>query len=118
MTHEHNLDAAQREIDARNAEGEPTDHLWVNPMTAQVQNLKEYVNFGVDDALAIHRAADAPANARYVGWQCGFEPMVVAVWSYLPGVRLEKDEAVELALDALAERRWFSGEPILPDFVL
>lgn len=34
---EHNLDAAQRELDRRNAEGEDVSHLRVNPQTAAIE---------------------------------------------------------------------------------
>ena len=76
-----------------------------------------FVSFGVDDALSIRTASEAPANARLVGWQCGFEPVFIAVWSYL-GVRIEDDEAIELATDALEERQWFADGPSEPDYVL
>jgi hypothetical protein len=66
-----------------------------------------YVSFCIDDALAERSIDDMPANARLVGWQCGFEPLFVAVWSYL-NVELEDAEAEEIARDYLLERRWFS----------
>lgn len=75
------------------------------------------VSFCLDDTLAIRDISEMPDNARLVGWQCGFEPMFVAVWSYLGG-RLDDDEAVELATDLLVERRWFAGEPCAPDYVI
>jgi hypothetical protein len=71
----------------------------------------------VDDAQAIRKASERPDNARLIGWQCGAEPMFIAVWSYL-GARLDDDEAVELAQDYLAETKWFSGAPTPPDFIL
>lgn len=71
----------------------------------------------VDDALAVRKASERPANARLVGWQCGAEPMFIAVWSYL-GTRLDDEEAAELAKDYLAEKNWFAGEPTEPDFIL
>lgn len=76
-----------------------------------------YIAYAVDDALAIRDLKDMPDNARLIGWQCGFEPMFVAVWSYL-GVRLDDDEAVELATDLLVERNWFAGEACEPDYVI
>jgi hypothetical protein len=78
-----------------------------------------YVSFGVDDAMSPRDPKDAPFNARLVGWQCGFEPLFVAVWSYLGG-RLDDDEAVELATDLLVERKWFynNDQPTQPDYVL
>ena len=76
-----------------------------------------YVGHAVDDALSPRNPADAPEDARLIGWQCGFEPMFVAVWSYL-GVRVDDDTAIEIATDYLAEIGWFSGEPTDPDHVI
>lgn len=76
-----------------------------------------YISRGVDDALSERNPSEAPANARLVGWQCGFEPMFVAVWSYL-GNRLDDDEAIELATDLLIERKWFADEATEPDYVI
>jgi hypothetical protein len=76
-----------------------------------------YVGHCVDDALAVRDVKDMPANAILVGWQCGFEPMFVAVWSYLGGA-LDEDDAVVIATDLLEELRWFSGKPTEPDYVL
>lgn len=70
----------------------------------------------IDDALAVRKAHERPDNARLVGWQCGNEPMFIAVWSYL-GVQLDDEEAAELAMDYLAEKKWFAGEPTPPDFI-
>jgi hypothetical protein len=83
----------------------------------------DYVSFCVDDAQAIRSIDDMPPNARLVGWQCGFEPMFVAVWSYLADTqgnhnRLDDDEAADLASDVLIERRWFVGVPTEPDYIL
>jgi hypothetical protein len=68
-----------------------------------------YVSFCVDDALSERRVDEVPHHARLVGWQCGFEPMFVAVWSYM-GHRLDDDTAEELAIDLLMEKKWFSNE--------
>lgn len=76
-----------------------------------------YISFAVDDALSERDPKDMPDNARLVGWQCGFEPLFVAVWSYL-GVDLDEDEAVELATGLLLEKNWFAGEPCEPDYVI
>lgn len=93
------------------------------------QNVAEYVSFVVDDAGAarplgadphaiVREAGDA---FRYpsvlVGWQCGFEPLFVAVHSYLDD-ELSDDEAIELASDYLAERGWFTDEPTDPDHII
>lgn len=77
-----------------------------------------YVSFAVDDALSPRRVSEMPADAVLVGWQCGFEPLFVAVWSYLPGIKLDADHAAELATDLLVERKWFGGEPSEPDYII
>lgn len=78
----------------------------------------KYVAICVDNAQSPRKVSEMPANARLIGWQCGFEPMFVAVWSYL-GDRLEDDEAEEIAIDYLSEIGWFSnGSQHYPDFVI
>lgn len=76
-----------------------------------------YVSHILDDALS--PAHNTPAeSARLVGWQCGLEPLFVAVQSYLPGVVLSPEEAAEIATDYLAEIGWFGGEPREPDYII
>ncbi len=82
----------------------------------QIQALP-YVSFYLDDTLNVRDAASMPANARLVGWQCGFEPLFVAVWSYL-GVKLDACDAEEIARDYLIERSWFADEPVDADYVI
>jgi hypothetical protein len=77
-----------------------------------------YVAYAVDDALSERRVDEMPANARLVGWQCGAEPLFVAVWSYLGG-RLDDDEATDLAIDLLLEKNWFAARQFTePDYIL
>lgn len=76
-----------------------------------------FVAYAVDDALSPRRLEEIPNNARFVGWECGFEPMFVAVWSYLD-VRLDDEEAEEIATDYLAEIDWFDDEPTEADYIL
>jgi hypothetical protein len=76
-----------------------------------------YVAYAVDDALAERHLCEIPDNARLVGWQCGAEPMFVAVWSYLGG-RLSDDEAVDLAVDLLKEKNWFADGATEPDYII
>jgi len=77
-----------------------------------------YIAYCVDDALSERTAAEIPANARLVGWQCGFEPLFVAVWSYL-GNRLDGAEAEEIAADLLSEKHWFADDvPTPADYVI
>lgn len=77
-----------------------------------------YVSFCVDNAQSEHPITDIPADARLVGWQCGFEPMFVAVWSYL-NIRLDDEEAEDLATELLKERAWFASEEAPPpDYII
>lgn len=98
-----------------------------------------YVSFVVDDAgngrelgadpHAIVRAGNSAKRlddtrefafcypSRLVGWQCGFEPLFVAVHSYLD-VRVDDGEAIEMATDYLDDRGWFSNGPTDPDYIL
>lgn len=88
-----------------------------------------YVSFVVDDALNgrelnadIHAIVRTKGDqfehsSRLVGWQCGFEPLFVAVHSYLD-VHIDDDDAEELAKDYLEERGWFSCEPTDADYIL
>jgi len=78
-----------------------------------------YVSFVVDTAgngreLGADRFAKIYARSRLVGWQCGFEPLFVAVHSTLfdernsaPLDTVDDEEAERLATDYLRERGWF-----------
>ena len=93
------------------------------------ENAAQYIGHYVDDALNTepfkdeegyeldHEAIAEDSNIRLVGWQCGFEPMFVAVRSYL-NVRLDDAEAEDLARDLLIEIKWFSDEPRDADYIL
>jgi hypothetical protein len=75
-----------------------------------------YISFYVDDALSDEKF-DIDENTRLVGFQCGFEPLYVAVKSYLPNIKLSSCEAEEIAIDLLAEKKWFSNGPINADYI-
>ncbi len=77
-----------------------------------------YIAYVLDDALAERKIEDMPENARLIGWQCGFEPLFVAVFSYLDDCLPCPDEAAQIAIDFLAERNWFSDGPTEPDYIL
>lgn len=94
------------------------------------EDFAEYVSYVVDDAGNGRGLGDDPHaivreigdNCRYgseatdtyhyasklVGWQCGFEPLFVAVHSYLD-VELDDCEAEEMAADYLEEIGWFGA---------
>jgi hypothetical protein len=87
----------------------------------------EYVSFVVDDAGCGRRLhGDQHAIAReesyrhpsvLVGWQCGFEPMFVAVHSYLD-VAITDADAEEIAQEYLAELGWFSDGITDADYII
>ena len=70
------------------------------------QEVHEYIGHHVDDAGS-DEIKPVNTNTRLVVYQCGFEPMVVAVHSYLPNVRIDDAEAEELAQNLLLEKKWF-----------
>jgi len=78
--------------------------------------LLEYVGYVVDSALSakrIHSLAGVNVNLdrdRLVSIQCGSEPMVVLVQSYLPGTSIDEDEALDLVKDYLTEIGWTTVE--------
>jgi hypothetical protein len=80
----------------------------MNKQEQRRENALTYVGPHVDDAGS---AQEKPITdrTRLVGFQCGFEPMVVAVHSYLPDCECDDDEAEELAVDYLDEIGWFEG---------
>jgi hypothetical protein len=84
---------------------------------ATKKDFMPYVAYALDDAGAVRRPTDAPNNARLVAWSCGFEPLAVLVWSYLPGVTLGADEAEEIAAEYLRERGWFGEDERAADYV-
>jgi len=98
-------------------------------MTIQREDAIDFVAYVVDDAGAARPLGDdqhaivreTDGEFEYpsvlVGWQCGFEPLFVAVHSYLD-VELDDDEAIELATDYLIECEWFSDGPTEPDHII
>ena len=62
---------------------------------------------GADQHAVIRNACEDKFSypSRLIGWQCGFEPLFVAVHSYLD-VELEDTEAEDMAREYLEERGW------------
>lgn len=77
----------------------------------------EHVAYCLDDTGNIREIESMPSNARLVGWGAGFEPMFVAVWSYLPNTTVSYAEAIEIAEDWLKDIGWFAGEPTRPSYL-
>lgn len=82
------------------------------------ENIKPYISYYIDDAGSLRHADEMPPDARIVIYQCGFEPMAVAVWSYLPGVRLDASDAADVADDYLVEIGWMKPNERELDAVL
>ena len=76
-----------------------------------------HISHYIDDCLAVREAEDMPDNATLVGWQCGFEPMFVAVWSGY-GWPVNETDAEEIATDYLEEIGWFPEQATLPDYII
>jgi hypothetical protein len=90
----------------------------VNAMTRE--QALTHVAYCVDDALSERDVKDMPTDAkltRLIGWQCGFEPLFVAVWSYLD-LELDDEEAEGLAVELLIEKNWFKGKPRDADYII
>ena len=85
--------------------------------------ISDFAGYVIDDALngrkyGSDKSAICHTNSRIIGWQCGFEPMIVIVNSYLSDVEIETDHAIDLATDYLDEIGWFSNGSIAPDIVI
>lgn len=89
----------------------------MKPTKDQILENTAYV---LDDSLNEHSIAELTGekleSAIFVVYQCGFEPMAVAVVSYMPNVKITEEEAEEIAKDFLIEKNWFSGEPRDADY--
>lgn len=69
------------------------------------------ISFVVDDALAERCLTELVCrDYTLVGFQAGFEMLWVAVISYLPGCTVDAEEACEIAIDLLLEKKWFADE--------
>lgn len=82
-----------------------------------MDNLREMmiehgINYYMDNALAVHERPYPITDAvKLVGFQCGFDMLIVAVRSYLDeNDRLDDDEAIEIAEDYLKEIGWLKHE--------
>lgn len=76
-----------------------------------------FVAHVLDTALSTdHSVKEIGPETWLVGWQCGFEPLFVAV---IPSyTRADRDEAEEIAMDWLQEIGWFKDEPTDPDYTI
>ena len=78
-----------------------------------------YVAYVIDDALNVkeYTGQYIPEWSVLIGWQCGFEPLFIAVYSYLD-IELDDQEAEELATDYLEEIKWFNGDKKACDYII
>ena len=93
------------------------------------ESVMDYVAYVVDDAGCgrsldddLHAIVRDTDTSKYpsvlVGWQCGFEPLFVAVHSYLD-CYIEDDEAEEMAMEFLEEIGWFGPDGAkYPDYLI
>ena len=88
-----------------------------------------YVSFVVDTALngrklGADQYAKVYPQSRLIGWQCGFEPLFVAVHSYIfderntaPLDTVAADDAADIAEEYLREIGWLKSARS-PDYIL
>lgn len=67
------------------------------------------ISYYLDDSLNVVAPYEITNKVVLVCFQCGFEPLVVAVRSYLD-VRMPEDEAIEIAEDYLREIGWLQDD--------
>lgn len=83
------------------------------------QDVEKYVSFALNDRGVPRPVAELSRRpmAVLVGWQVGFEPLFIAVWSDLD-LPLYQGDAIDIATQFLESINWFPGEPTDPDFVV
>ena len=67
--------------------------------------LDQGVDYYLDDAQAVHKGYEITNKTELVVFEAGFEPLIIAVRSYLGG-RLNPDDAVAIAANYLDEIEW------------
>lgn len=75
----------------------------------------EYVGYHLEDIGPID-ARPITDQTFLVGWQCGFEPMFVAVHDHLD--YLDASDAEQIAVDHLEKIGWFTDGPVDADYIL
>lgn len=78
-------------------------------------NAIEYVGYHLEDIGPID-ARPITDQTYLVGWQCGFEPMFVAVHDHLN--YLDESDAEQIAIDHLEKIGWFTDGPVDADYIL
>ena len=87
-------------------------------MSNRAASFIPYVSHVLDTALSPDHSRDEIGEGTYlVAWQCGFEPMVVAViGDYTEAV--DENDAEDIALDYLKEIGWARDEFRGADYVV
>jgi hypothetical protein len=85
--------------------------------------LLPYVGYVVDDSgngrrIGSDQHANINDNTVLVGYQCGFEPMVVAVNSFMDGITLDDSDAEDLAKEYLLEIGWLQDSDRDADYIV
>lgn len=81
------------------------------------QDASNYVSFQINDR---EEELTKPQTLEYehcslVGWQCGFEPLFVAIYGHY---ELWNDDAIDIATEFLQARQWFAESATPADYVL
>jgi len=80
-------------------------HLGEDPH-AIIRGCRDDATRGMGSPCTIPAVSAFEYRSVLVGWQCGFEPLFVAVHSYLD-VRIDDADAEDMAAEYLEERNWF-----------
>ena len=87
-------------------------------MQPTAKSLLPYVSHVLDTALSPDHTAEEIGPGTYlVGYQCGFEPLVVAVIASYTEV-VDAADAEEIATDYLEEIGWFASDDHDASFVV
>lgn len=83
------------------------------------KDAEQYVSYAVDDNEIPRQVTELARhpNAVLVGWQCGFEPLFVAVWNDF-NLPIYQGDAIDIATRYLESIHWFAGEPTDPNYVI
>ena len=81
------------------------------------QDAEKHVRYRLDTAESDESQALLD-KCTLVGWQCGFEPLFVAVYDYVLDCRPTEEDAEEIASGYLSEIGWFSDGATAPNFIL
>lgn len=73
------------------------------------------VSYFIDDARSVHELPIEGQKLTVVGYEVGFEYLLVGVFSYLPSCKVSEDEAEDIATDYLLEIGYFEDVDSIPN---